>query len=314
MGETLRSGVLPNDAKRSAPGIATYTEVKRQTMALSSIASSMLAIAATITLLGGPAAAEPVQHCESNIGSPDNLKALKHGLVEGYLPQTSLPNSLELLPAPPARSSTAYTLDVETAEASFPLRGTPRWDLAARDANLNFPAAASIFSCALGVPISKKETPRLYTLLHRTLTDAGLATYRAKNHYQRPRPFTVNNQPMCTPEDDELLRNDGSYPSGHTAAGWAWALVLSEVSPERRDQLVARGIEYGKSRSICNVHWLSDVQASQIIGSAAVAQLHTDPVFRADLRAAALEVKALREQGRRPDDTYCSLEIKALKP
>ena len=49
------------------------------------------------------------------------------------------------------------------------------------------------------------------------------------------------------------------------------------VAPERRDQLVARGIEYGKSRSICNVHWLSDVQASQIIGSAAVAQLHTDP-------------------------------------
>ena len=295
------------------PGIATYKEVNCQTMALNRIAGSMLAIAATITLLGGPAAAEPAQHCESNVGSPDTLKELKHGLVEGYLPPSSLPNSLELLPAPPKPGSTAYALDVETAEATFPLRGTPRWELSARDANLNFPAAASIYSCALGVPISKEETPRLYTLLHRVLTDAGLATYSAKNHYQRPRPFTVNNQPMCTPEDDELLRNDGSYPSGHTAAGWAWALVLSEVAPERRDQLVARGIEYGKSRSICNVHWLSDVQASQIIGSAAVAQLHTDPVFRADLRAAALEVKALREQGQTPDVTYCSMEIEALK-
>ena len=230
----------------------------------------------------------------------------------GIPASSSQPNSLELLPAPPKAGSTAYALDVETAEATFPLRGTPRWDLAARDANLNFPAAASIYSCALGIPISKEETPRPYTLLHRTLTDAGLATYSAKNHYQRPRPFTVNNQPMCTPEDDELLRNDGSYPSGHIPAGWAWALVLSEVAPERRDQLVARGIDYGKSRSICNVHWLSDVQASQIIGSAAVAQLHTDPVFRADLRAAALEVKALREQGRKPDSTYCSLEVKAL--
>ena len=292
--------------------MATYKKVNHQAMASSSIAGSMLAIAATLSLLAGPAFAEPAQHCESNIGSPANLKELKHGLVEGYLPPSSLPNSLELLPAPPKAGSTAYALDVETAEATFPLRGTPRWDLAARDANLNFPAAASIYSCALGVPISKEETPRLYTLLHRTLTDAGLATYRAKNHYQRPRPFTVNNQPMCTPEDDELLRKDGSYPSGHTAAGWAWALVLSEVAPERRDQLVARGIDYGKSRSICNVHWLSDVQASQIIGSAAVAQLHTDPVFRADLRAAALEVKTLREQGRKPDSAYCSLEIKAL--
>jgi len=292
--------------------MATYKKVNHQAMASSSIAGSMLAIAATLSLLAGPAFAEPAQHCESNIGSPANLKELKHGLVEGYLPPSALPNSLELLPAPPKAGSTAYALDVETAEATFPFRGTPRWDLAARDANLNFPAAASIYSCALGIPISKEETPRLYTLLHRVLTDAGLATYRAKNHYQRPRPFTVNNQPMCTPEDDKGLRNDGSYPSGHTSAGWAWALVLSEVAPERHDQLLARGIDYGKSRSICNVHWLSDVQASQLIGSAAVAQLHTDPVFRADLRAAALEVKAMREQGRKPDSTYCSLEVKAL--
>ena len=247
------------------------------------------------------------------MGSPDTLKELKHGLVEGYLPPSSLPNSLELLPAPPQSGSAAYALDVDTAEATFPLRGTSRWELAARDADLHFPAAASIYSCALGVPISKQETPRLYTLLHRVLTDAGLATYRAKNHYQRARPFTVNNQPICTPEDEMGLRNDGSYPSGHTAAGWAWALVLSEVAPERRDQLLVRGIEYGKSRSICNVHWISDVQAGQTIGSAAVAQLHTDPVFRADLRAAALEVKALREQGQTPDVTYCSMEIEALK-
>ena len=95
-------------------------------MASSSIAGSMLAIAATLSLLAGPAVAEPAQHCESNIGSPDNLKELKHGLVEGYLPPSSQPNSLELLPAPPQAGSTAYALDVETAEATFPLRGTPR--------------------------------------------------------------------------------------------------------------------------------------------------------------------------------------------
>ena len=154
--------------------------------------------------------------------------------------------------------------------------------------------------------------PRLYTLKHQTLTDAGLATYRAKNHYQRPTSCTVNNQPMCTPQIEEDLRNDGSYPSGYIVAGWNWTLTLSEVAPERRGQLIACGVEYDKSRSICNAHWLKDVQVSQIIGSAAVAQLHTDPVFRADLRAAALEVKGLHEQNRTPDGTYFSLEIKAL--
>ena len=227
--------------------IATGIKVRCQTMAKNCIASSLLAIAATITPLGGTAASEPAQHCESNLGSPDNLKELKHGLVEGYLPPNSLPNSLELLSPPLHASSTAYSLDAEKAEANFPVRGKPRWDLGTRDADLNFPAVASIYSCALGVPISKKETPCLYTLLHQTLIDVGLATYKAKNHYQRPRSFTVNNQPMCTPEIEEDLRNDGSYLSGHTAAGSTWVLILSEVSPDRRGQLIARDVEYVKS-------------------------------------------------------------------
>ena len=67
--------------------MATYKKVNHQAMASSSIAGSMLAIAATLSLLAGPAFAEPAQHCESNIGSPDNLKELNHGLVEGYLPR-----------------------------------------------------------------------------------------------------------------------------------------------------------------------------------------------------------------------------------
>ena len=85
------------------PGIATYNKVNGQTMALNRIAGSMLAIAATITLLGGPAAAEPAQHCESNMGSPDTLKELKHGLVEGYLPPARFPihlNCCQLHPSP----------------------------------------------------------------------------------------------------------------------------------------------------------------------------------------------------------------------
>ena len=122
----------------------------------------------------------------------------------------------------------------------------------------------------------------------------------------------VNGEAICTPEEETLLRSDGSYPSGHTAAGWAWALVLSEIAPERRDDLLARGMEYGKSRYICNVHWLSDVQASQIIASGTVAQLHADPVFRADLRAAQQEVQSLRMSGVQPNGD-CELERKAFQ-
>ena len=54
------------------------------------------------------------------------------------------------------------------------------------DANLNFPEAAAIFYCTLGVPITLEGTPRLYTLLQSTLTDASLATHKPKTSINAP--------------------------------------------------------------------------------------------------------------------------------
>ena len=280
--------------------------------------SRFVSSCAAVGLLAGigvsalPAGAQTPTYCEPDVGSPANLKTIKHGLLEGYLPPDSVPDSLRLLPPPPGKGSLAYDLDVANAESTFPLQGSARWEVAAIDANLHFPEAAAIYSCTLGIPITKEGTPRLYTLLQRTLSDAGLATYKAKNNYQRSRPFMVNGKPICSPNEEKMLRGDGSYPSGHTAAGWAWALILSEIAPERRDAILARGVEYGKSRYICNVHWLSDVQASQVIASGTVAQLHNDPVFRADLRAARAEVQAMRRQGLSPNGD-CELERRAFQ-
>jgi acid phosphatase (class A) len=202
-------------------------------------------------------------------------------------------NSLALLPPPPKDGSAAFARDEEAARASFKLRGSARWDQAIADANLAFPAATDAFSDTLGFEITEKDTPHLYLLLRRTLTDAGLSTYTAKNHYQRKRPFMLNNQPIGTPDEEEGLRKDGSYPSGHTAIGWAWALILCEIVPDRTDAILARGYAFGQSRVICNVHWQSDVDAGRIMGAAAVARLHADEDFLADLEKAKAEAKAL---------------------
>ncbi len=48
---------------------------------------------------------------------------------------------------------------------------------------------------------------------------------------------------------------DGSYPSGHTAAGWGWALAFSQINPERSNELFMCGLAFGQSRVICNAHW-----------------------------------------------------------
>ena len=218
---------------------------------------------------------------------------------------------LALLPAPPPAGSAAFALDEEIAKESIALHGTPRWTQATVDADLSFPNAAGIFSCALRAPITQEHTPRLYLLLRRTLTDVGLSTYAAKNHYQRTRPFVVNNGAICTPAEQAEIAKDGSYPSGHTAIGWAWALILSEISPEQTNAVLARGEAYGDSRNVCNVHWHSDVVQGRMMGAAVVARLHAEPEFRSDLEAARSELAAARSQDAKPT-IDCAADAAAL--
>ena len=232
--------------------------------------------------------------------SPAEVKEIHPGILEGYLTAEELPDSLALLPPHPEEGTAAFERDKEASTASFAHRDTDRWNQAIKDANLNFPEATEAFSDAVGFRITEEETPRLYLLLHRTLTDVGLSTYAAKNHYARSRPFMVNNEPIGTPDDEDKLRKDGSYPSGHTAIGWAWALILCEVVPEQTDAILARGREFGQSRIICNVHWQSDVDEGRIMGAATVARLHADPVFLADLEAAKSEAAAMRAKCLKP--------------
>lgn len=224
------------------------------------------------------------------------IEEIRPGVISGYLQVRELPNSLALLPPPPEEGSTAFKLDEEISINSLESGDSARWEQAKTDAILYFPDALQAFSDLLDIEISETKTPNLYMILRRSLSDASLSTYTAKNHYKRKRPFMVNNQPSCTPEDEEHLMKDGSYPSGHTAIGWTWALILCEIFPERTNQLIKRGREFGESRVVCNVHWQSDVNEGRFMGAATVARLHANPTFQADLKAAKKEVNKLRAQ------------------
>lgn len=213
-------------------------------------------------------------------------------LPPGYVPRDSLPDSLALLPPPPATGSAAFARDEEISKAMVRAPGSPRWTQAASDADLHFPHIAQSFACAMGVTPDPAATPALYRLIGRMAIDVGLSTYKAKIHYQRVRPFVLHRNTSCYPPDEAGLRKDGSYPSGHSALGWGWALALAEIDPTRADAILQRGRDFGNSRLVCNVHWASDVDAGRVIASATVARLHAEPGFQADLAAAAAELAA----------------------
>jgi acid phosphatase (class A) len=233
------------------------------------------------------------------------------GPLPGYLAKGEYPDNSALLPPPPAAGSAAIALDETLNQHSLGLRGTSRWDLAAEDARTKFPDAARTFSCALGVPITEQDTPSVYILFRRSAIDVGMSVRPTKKLYQRARPFLVNSQPTCTPSAEKYMMKDGSYPSGHAAAGWAWALILAEIAPDRTDAVLTRGRQFGQSRAVCNVHWQSDVTQGRIVGAAVIARLHANTDFRADLQLAHEEIEAARARGLLPDSD-CEAEAKAL--
>ena len=230
----------------------------------------------------------------------------------GYLQGDAIPDSLALSPAPPAPGTAWAALDEAVAQQALALRDSPRFRQASLDADLGFPAGAEQFSCALGMPINEQQTPALMRLLLRSLISASASTKAAKNHYRRPRPFMLNGQPVCTPGDEPHLRGSGSYPSGHTTIGWTWALLLSEIAPERSTALLERGRNYGHSRLVCNVHWYSDIKQGETMAAATVARLHDNAEFRADLAAARREIEATRALAL-PPSRNCAAEAEVLK-
>lgn len=242
---------------------------------------------------------------------PEAVSEIRPGILEGYLEMRDLPNAKSLIPPPPEKGSAAKSLDDAVSKQMLNLKGSERFKLAAKDAELHFPEAAQAFSCALGIPITEEHTPYLYMLMRRSLTDAGLSTYTAKNHYQRKRPFMENGQPTCTPQEEAHLKKDGSYPSGHTAIGWAWALILTEIAPERANEILARGRAFGVSRNVCNVHWHSDVLEGRFMAASTVALLHADAKFQADLIKAKAEYAAAMAKGLKPSRD-CTAEMEAL--
>ncbi len=233
------------------------------------------------------------------------------GMLQGYLDPKAVPNSVALIPPPPSPDSAAFAHDEEVARSTFAFRDTPRFALAVSDYDLKIPSLVNTFSCAINAQISEANAPYLYTVLRRSFSDLGQSTHDAKNYYNRLRPFQVNHEAMGVPEARDLLEKDHSYPSGHTAIGWGFALILSEISPDRANELLARGRAFGESRNIVNHHWYSDVVWGSFMGAGTVARLHADPTFRADIDAARAELVAIRAQGLTPTRD-CKAEAAAL--
>ena len=211
-----------------------------------------------------------------------------------FTPQ-QMPNSVYFLPPPPDTASAAFKYDISQYYWGKEQRkDSARVAMALRDAVWSLTTICTEFSVPFGMEITEEGTPAIYKFLKASIDAADQARILPKAHYMRIRPYAFYNEPTIYPDDEEELRTNGSYPSGHTIRGWTAALVLTEVNPDNADALLARGYEFGQSRVIAGYHWQSDVDAARLVASAAVARMHSDKRFLELLEKAQKEFGKLK--------------------
>jgi acid phosphatase (class A) len=215
----------------------------------------------------------------------------------GYLGEQRLPDYRLFLPPPPAAGSPLAAADAAIFAETRKLENSPRWQLAANDDREDLKALLGDFGCSVGLDLSAVDAPAIARVLVRSSTDLIPLVSAAKDAYKRPRPFVEQQGPICVMPSDELAASP-SYPSGHTAAGWVFALLLAEIDPAHADAIVQRGRAYGESRVVCGVHYYSDIEGGRIMASALVAALHGAPEFETDIASARAEMFSLH--GRAP--------------
>lgn len=131
------------------------------------------------------------------------------------------------------------------------------------------------FDRALGIDMTK-STPNVVRGITSFLTLVDGAKDSIKNRVQRPRPFVSHPEiHVCLPPE-----SGWSFPSGHSAFFRSAAVLLADLVPERRERLLAVGLLGGTSRTVCGLHYPSDVEAGQRLGEAAALQILTSPQWQ----------------------------------
>ncbi len=119
------------------------------------------------------------------------------------------------------------------------------------------------------------------------LTEPNITRFIGLDYFNVPASNVVYNRgPIMN------LVNSPSYPSGHTTYGYTGALVLAILVPERYQQMVARGAEYGNDRILMGAHYAMDVMGGRTLAMYDLAHLlANDPAYTGRSFKGALAIK-----------------------
>jgi acid phosphatase (class A) len=223
----------------------------------------------------------------------------------GYLRPGDI-DVLAVLPPAPVPGDPRYDADRATFLKTRHFVGTPRWSMAVNDVQYGVALMLRDFSCAVGVQLTPANAPRTAALVNKAMIDTQHQTDVAKDHYQRLRPFLIDDGEICQPKED--LAHSYDYPSGHSTGGWTWALIMADVVPRRASAILARGRAYSESRIVCGAHNASAVEGGRLSATVTLAAVRSKPAYKRDLRAARAEIRALFRSRKARKPLTCDAE------
>ncbi|MDB5768312.1 MAG: phoN [Collimonas fungivorans] len=202
---------------------------------------------------------------------------------------------VKLLPPPPANDSPQTKAELSEILALQAAR-TP-----AMVARSQADATEDIwrFADVMGVKFKRDQLPLFAQFFQRVVDSEGAVVDTYKDIWKRSRPFMYSDlvKPVVK------LSRSGAYPSGHATAGTLMGIVLSNMVPEKRAEIMARAAEYANNRIIGGVHYRSDIETGRITGTVIAARLQTRDDFKTAFDAAKKELRGVLELGPDPADS-----------
>lgn len=188
-----------------------------------------------------------------------------------------------ILPPPPPDNS-AKTKEEIAEVLTLQVTRTP--EMAAR-ATADDEETVWRFADVMGPQFTKENLPKLSAFFDRVVATEGAVVDPAKKVFHRPRPHMLSDLVKPIVE----LSKSGAWPSGHTTLGTMMGIILGDMVPEKRTEIMARAWEYGNNRVVAGIHYPSDVEMGRISGSVIAATIMGHDDFKTEYEAAKSELR-----------------------
>lgn len=189
-----------------------------------------------------------------------------------------------ILPPPPANDSAQTKAELGEVLTLQVTRTPEMVASAVADAEENVWRFADV----MGPKFNKETLPKFSAFFDRVVATEGAVVDPAKDVWKRPRPHQLSD--LVKPA--VKLSNSGSWPSGHATVGTMMGIILSDMVPEKRAEIMARASKYAHNRVVGGIHFASDVEMGRISGSVIAAVLLNRDDFKAEYEVARAELRS----------------------